>query len=316
MKAVFLDHATIDSGIALSMLQAAVDELQVFDFTKQQDILHRAFNAEIIITNKVELDESCLRKLTNLKLVCVTATGTNNIDLQAAQELSIAVTNVANYSTTSVAQHVFSFLLSITNSTAFYQQLNQTHPWYKSKTFCQISSPIDELAGKKIGIFVYGDIGKAVANIATAFGMEIIVSERPDAESTRQGRVPFQQMLATCDVISLHCPLTDDTNNLFDKVVFEQVKAGCILINTARGAIVNSEDLASALCNGHLGYAIIDVLETEPPAKTHPLVNNSIPNLILTHHIAWGSLQAQQRLIDGVVENIKAYRQNKKLNRV
>ena len=304
MKAVFLDYATIDKNIDLSKILNQVEALKTYPSTSQELVLERAKDFEIIITNKVELTEKLLVQLPNLKLICITATGTNNVDLIAAEKRNVKVKNVASYSTSSVAQHVFAYLLNLTNQVSDYQHLNQTSPWNKSELFCQFDKPINELSGLYFGIVGFGELGRAVARIAESFGMIVLVSEREGADVIRAGRVSFEQMLTESDVISLHCPLTEYTNNLFNRNVFNKMKQGSVLINTARGPIVNSEALANALKNAKLSHAIIDVLEAEPPSASHPLQGKDIPNLTLTHHIAWGSLQSQQRLMGCVADNI------------
>jgi glycerate dehydrogenase len=304
MRAVFLDRSTIDSSIDFSSLENAVDELLCYPNTYSNQVVERSKDFDIVITNKVHLGQDILAKLPQLKLICVTATGTNNIDLIAAEELNVQVKNVAEYSTRSVSQHVFAYLLNYSNQVNSYLQLNQAKPWHKSEIFCQFDKPINELAGLKVGIVGYGALGKSVAKIAESFDMTVLISERAGANKLRPGRVSFEQVLSESDVISLHCPLTEATENLVNKTAFNKMKKGCVLINTARGPIVNSIDLAEALNSGKLSHAIIDVLETEPPEANHPLLKNDIANLTLTHHIAWGSLQAQQRLMDCVAENI------------
>jgi len=307
VRAVFLDCSTIDSSICFSALEDIVDELVCYPITSEQQVIERSIDFEIIITNKVQLSSEVLNQLPKLKLICITATGTNNIDLEAAEQLNIQVKNVAGYSTASVSQHVFAYLLNHTNQVNSHLQLNQTNPWDKSETFCQFNKPVNELAGLKIGIVGYGTLGNSVARIAKSFGMTVLISEREGRTATRQGRVSFEQMLAESDIISLHCPLSKDTCNLFNATAFSKMKKGSVLINTARGPIVCSKDLAEALKSGQLSHAIIDVLEIEPPESNHPFLKSNVPNLTLTHHIAWGSLQAQQRLMDCVADNIKLH---------
>ncbi|TQV87817.1 D-2-hydroxyacid dehydrogenase [Aliikangiella coralliicola] len=316
MKAVFLDYATIDKSIDFSCVHNAVDELVFFSHTTNSEIVDKAKSADIVLTNKVELDAACLAQLPNLKLICVTATGTNNVDLIAAKKHNIAVTNVSGYSTQSVAQHIFAYLLNVVNNVEFYLGNNRRRPWHQSQTFCQIDAPINELSGKTLGILGFGNLGAAVAKLAEAFAMKIVISERPGATNVRAGRIAFEEMLATADVVSVHCPLTEDTKSLFNQKTFDQMKRGSIFINTARGPIVDSDALVSSLKSKHIAHAIIDVLDNEPPEIDHPLLKNDIPNLTLTHHIAWGSMQAQQRLIDGVADNIQSFLGGEKLNRV
>ncbi len=313
MKAVFLDRSTIDPSINLSQIANCVEEYVEHALTSSSEVLERVKGFDIVITNKVVFDQSLLSQLPQLKLICIAATGTNNIDLNAANKNQITVKNVSGYSTHSVTQHVFTYLLNVMSNVPAYLKNNQQNPWQNSEKFCQIDFPVNELYGKKLGILGFGNLGQSVAKIAQAFGMELLISERPDSQgrpdsqTIRNGRVSFDHMLTHADVISLHCPLTRDNENLFNASCFNKVKTGVIFINTARGPIVNSQALADALKSGKVAHAIVDVLEQEPPPKDHPLVQTDVPNLTLTHHIAWGSMQAQKILIDGVVKNIKDY---------
>lgn len=307
MKAVFLDRSTIDETIDFAQLLDCLDELKSYAMTKISQVAERAAGYEVIITNKVVLSDEHFSQLPDLKLICITATGTDNVDIKAAKNRGITVTNVANYSTQSVAQHVFAYLLSWFNNIESYQQLNQQSPWSQSQNFCQFAAPINELSGKTLGVLGYGNLGRRVANIATAFGMEVLISERAGISEVRQGRVCFDDMLEQSDIVSVHCPLCPQTEKLFTQEVFSKMKKGSVFINTARGGVVDAAALAETLKSKHLGYAIIDVLEVEPPELSHPLLAKDIPNLVLTHHIAWGSLQAQQRLMDGVAKNIRDF---------
>ncbi len=315
MKAVFLDRATVDNSLDFSMLESLVD-LTCFPTSRSSQVVERMQSSEIAITNKVIFDADIITQLPELKLICITATGTNNVDLNAARQAGVAVTNVTGYSTMSVAQHVFAYLLNVTNGVTSYLSNNQIKPWNESATFCQFDAPINELDSKTLGIFGYGNLGKAVANIGRVFGMRVLVSERPNVSKLRNNRVTFETMLTESDVISVHCPLNEETENLFNIECFNRMKKGCIFINTARGPVVNSQDLAHALKIGHIGHAIVDVLEQEPPQASHTLLQADIPNLSLSPHIAWGSLQAQERLFAGVTQNIQAFQAGNKLNRV
>lgn len=310
MKTVFLDRSTIDPSISLETIKSQVSELIEYDLTSPQEVFERVQDAEIIITNKVVIDSSIMEKLSNLRLICITATGMNNVDLVAAKAHNIVVKNVSGYSTHSVTQHVFTYLLNAVSNVPSYLKNNTDKPWQQSPKFCQIDFPISELNGKKLGILGYGNLGQSVAKVASAFGMEILISERPGEKHMRKGRIDFEEMLRQSDVISLHCPLTQENVGLFDKHVFTQMKQGVIFINTARGPIVNSMALGESLKSGQVAHAIVDVLEQEPPSKDHPLVQTDVPNLSLTHHIAWGSLQAQAVLIDGVASNIRHYKKS------
>ncbi|MET1254546.1 D-2-hydroxyacid dehydrogenase [Aliikangiella maris] len=316
MKAVFLDRATIDSQVDLTNINHLVSELTIFDATSSDQVVERCQNAQIIITNKVSITTEIIEQLPELKLICVTATGTNNIDLQSAQQKQIAVTNVSGYSTQSVTQYVFAFLLSYVNRVPEYLANNSHKPWHESTHFCQIDFAIAELAGKTLGILGYGELGRGVARIAEAFGMRVLISEHFGAQQIRAGRKDFNTVLAESDIYTIHCPLTQQTEQLFNRERLALLKPGCIFINTARGGLVDSAALLEALQSGHIQHAIIDVLEQEPPPVTHLLSTAQHNNLTLTHHIAWGSQQAQQRLINGVAQNIKAFLNQQSENRV
>ncbi len=316
MKLVILDRSTIDPSIDFSAIRQQVSVYQEYSLTTPEEVHQRISDADIVLTNKVVIDDAAMNTASQLKLIAITATGTNNVDLVSARQHNIVVTNVAGYSVSSVSQHIFAWLLNIVNQVDSYQENNLKKPWSKSPTFCQLSAPVNELSGKTLGILGYGDIGKNVASLGKAFGMKVIIAERADATTVRAERVCFEQLLKQSDVISLHCPLTESTQGLFDKAAFDKMKPGCIFINTARGPIVNSQDLAHALKSRIISHAIIDVLETEPPPPNHPLLQTELPGLTLTHHIAWGSLQAQQRLVDGVSDNIAAFLKGNLLNRV
>ncbi len=316
MKAVFLDHQTFSANVDLTALKNVVDELTLYTTTSPEQLISRCLNAEIILTNKVVLNREVLEQLPHLKLVCITATGINNVDIDAARELNIAVTNVSGYAKNSVAQYVFSQLL------AYFSQIDHHNSncaqglWQKSSTFCLHSNGSSELAGKSIAIIGNGALGKKVAEIAEVFEMNVIIAERPNAQQIRAGRMAFNTAIAQADIISLHCPQTADTENMFNAKVFNLMKSSAILINTARGALINNNDLLNALNNNQLACAILDVLEQEPPAENHILLAAQSEKLKITAHIAWASQQAQQSLIENVAKNITAFNNNEQINRV
>ena len=277
MKAVFLDRSTIDPSISLESIKALVAEYVEYDLTSREQTLERALDANIIITNKVVIDSELISQLPKLELICITATGMNNVDLDAAEKNNIAIKNVSGYSTQSVTQYVFTYLLNAVSSVPAYLKNNNDNPWQESQKFCQIDFPINELNGQKIGILGFGNLGQSVAKVAEAFGMQVLISERPGEKAIRSDRVSFETMLKSSDVISLHCPLTDENEGLFDDKIFSQMKDGVIFINSARGPIVDSKALADALKSGKVAHAIVDVLEQEPPPRSHPLVQKDIP---------------------------------------
>ncbi len=307
MPGVFLDRDSVDRGdLDFSSLDNIIDDWQFYGLTQPDDLISRIRDAEIIISNKVVLDETAFRTTAALKLICVAATGTNNIDLTAARKYGITVCNVPGYATPSVSQHVFAMILSLSIHLGKYRRAVMKHEWQQSPHFCLLDYPIEELAGKTLGIIGYGDLGHAVDRIAEAFDMMVLISDHRGVEP-RVGRFAFEQVLAEADVISLHCPLTPETINLIGSTEIAQMKPGALLINTARGGIVDEQALADALRDGRLGGAGVDVLTKEPPVNGNPLLADDIPNLIVTPHIAWASRASRQRLLDEIVKNISAY---------
>lgn len=316
MKTVFLDYQTFSKSLSLSSLNQTVDELTLYATTSPEQVIARCQNAAIILTNKVELSREMLNQLPQLKLICITATGINNVDIQAARELNIAVTNVSGYAKNSVAQYVFSQLLAYYSQAEHHNANCQNGLWQKSATFCLHGHGSNELAGKAIAIIGYGALGKKVADIASAFEMQVLIAERPNTVNTRLGRIDFLSAIEQADIISLHCPQTAETVGLFNAEIFSKMKPSAILINTARGALINNQDLLNALNTEQLACAILDVLEQEPPPKDHILLAAQSEKLKITAHIAWASQQAQQALLDLVAENISAFKQGLRTNRV
>lgn len=316
MKAVFLDSKTFSSNISFAAIEQQVSELICYANTPHELILERCQNAELIITNKVVLTAELLAKLPSLKLICIAATGYNNIDITAAKALGIAVTNVSGYAGQSVAQYVLAQILEYYQQTSHHNANTEQGHWQKNESFCYHGNAITELSGKTLGIIGYGNLGQAVIKLADAFGMKILISERIGIVNIRPGRVSFDQVITQSDIISLHCPQTSNTENLINSNVLTKMKPTVMLINTARGALVNSADLLTALKTKQIAYAVLDVLEQEPPPADHPLLNTNLTNLKITAHIAWASSEAQQRLIDILSENIAAFKQGNQLNRL
>jgi glycerate dehydrogenase len=312
--AVFLDLSTVSRGdINLSALEDVVDHCSYHAITKPEETALRIKDAEIVISNKVVIDRDMLHTCNNLKLICIAATGTNNVDLDAAKELGIRVTNVAGYSTPSVVQQVFSMILSLTTREAEHTKAIDAGRWQQSDQFCLLDFPFRELYGKCMGIVGYGGLGKAVAQVAEAFGMDIMLANSPGSEPT-PGRIPLQELLPQVDILSLHCPLTEQTTNLIGENELKLMKPDALLINCARGGVVDETALAQALLNGEIGGAGVDVLTKEPPTDGNPLLNQKIPNLIVTPHIAWASREARQRLVNEIAANIEAFYANEKRN--
>jgi glycerate dehydrogenase len=305
---VFLDTASLDqSDLSWDGLKRALPELIGHESTSPDQILDRSHDAEIIITNKVVLDAGILQQLKALRLICVTATGTNNVDLQYCAKHGITVCNVRDYATASVVQHVFTLILALTTRLGDYRAAVAAGDWTRSSQFCLLDFPITELAGKTLGIIGYGVLGRAVAEIAEAFGLKMLVAQRPGSKLCPEGRVPLHELYTHADIISLHCPLAENTQGLISAEVLRQMQDHALLINTARGGLVDEPALALALREGHIGGAGLDVLSQEPPPTDHPLLAADIPNLLITPHIAWASRESRQRLLDQVGDNIIAY---------
>ena len=315
MRGVFLDAGSLaQSALDMSPLEGEPVHWEYYDSSPTVSVAERIVDADIVVTNKVRMDERELAAARRLKLVCIAATGTNNVDLEAAKRLGITVSNVRGYATPSVVEHVFALLLALMRHLPEYHKAVQAGRWQKSAHFSFIDYPINELRGKLIGIVGYGELGQAVAKIATVFGMRVMIAERVGIEA-RAGRVPLAELLPQVDVLTLHCPLTDETRGLIGARQLRALKRGALLINTARGGIVDELALLAALRSRHLGGAGVDVLIQEPPLD-NPLLGTDIPNLIVTPHIAWASREARQRLVNEIGENIRAYLQGTPRNRV
>jgi glycerate dehydrogenase len=316
LKTVVLDLATISrDDLDLAALDRVVPGWTGFPVTRADEVAGRVRDAQAILTNKIRIDRAVFDAAPDLQLICLAATGTNNVDLDEARARGIAVYNIQAYCTASVTQHVFALILALTINIPGYRALLRDGAWRESPQFCLLDFPIRELSGRTFGIVGHGELGRAAARIAEAFGMEVLVSERPGG-GPQEGRVPFDEVLARADVLSLHCPLTPETRDLIDAAALAKMKPDALLINTARGAVVDEAALADALRRGVIGGAGIDVLSEEPPANGNPLLADDIPNLIVTPHIAWAAREARQRAIDGMAGNIGAFLAGDKRNRV
>jgi glycerate dehydrogenase len=310
MKAVFPDFSTVSrNDIDVGSLEATGIDLVLHGVTTAEALPARLAPAEILITNKIRIGAAELAAAPKLRLICLSATGVNNVDLEAARARGIGVCNITAYCTASVVQHVYALILALTHHLAGYQRLLQQGAWKKSPQFCLLEYPIRELAGRKLGIVGYGELGRGVARVAPAFGLEVLVSERPGGSSgpADEDRLPFERVLEEADILSLHCPLTDATRGLIDAAALARMKPGAILINTARGALVDSAALADALRSGRIAGAGIDVLPQEPPVDGDPLLDSAIPNLIITPHVAWAARESRQRAIDEIAANISSF---------
>ncbi len=326
MKAIFLDLDTMGpADLDTDGLHALLPGMEFFGTTTEQEIGERLKNIEVIIVNKVGLGKSILENAKQLKLICLVATGTDNVCLDTAARQNIAVYNIRNYCTPSVVQHVFALILGLTQHTREYQKLLTDGAWKNSPQFCLLDFPIRELSGKTLGIIGLGALGQGVAAAGQAFGMEVVAAQRPyrnhkpSITAVRDNcirRVGFRDLLKQSDIVTLHCPLNDDTNMLIDANALHLMRNDALLINTARGGLVDPDALLDSLKTGGIGGAGIDVLAQEPPIDGNPLIGTSLPNLIVTPHIAWAARESRQRALDEVVENIQGFLQGNKRNRV
>jgi glycerate dehydrogenase len=303
---VLLDADTL-CGADLSALQLPDSTLHLYPSTTAAELPARLQQATVVISNKVQLDDAMLAQAPRLKLICVAATGTNNIDLRAATARHIQVCNVRDYALDAVPQHAMALLLALNNQIVLQQQAVYRGDWSRSPVFCLHQQPIQSLAGKIFTVVGYGGLGQATAALARAFGMQICVAERPDAASIRPGRVPFRNALAQADVLSLHCPAIAGAPPLLGAEQLSWLKPQALLINTARGALIDEPALLQALQRQQLAGAALDVLCAEPPEEQHPFLQAKLPNLLLSPHLAWATTASMQRLVGQLAENILAF---------
>ena len=306
-RAVFLDHQSLDLGdLDLSPLQSQFDEFELFAATRPEQVAERLQGAVAVVSNKVMLDAATLAANPQLKLILVAATGTNNVDLAAARQQGISVSNCQGYGTPSVAQHTLMLLLNLATRVADYQQAVAAGRWQQAKQFCLLDFPIIELAGKTLGLLGNGELGSAVARLAEAFGMRVVLGQIP-GRPARPDRLPLEELLPQVDALTLHCPLNEHTRNFIGARELALLKPGALVVNTARGGLIDEQALADALRSGHLGGAATDVLSVEPPVNGNPLLAGDIPRLIVTPHNAWGSREARQRIVGQLTENAQAF---------
>ena len=304
---VILDGYTADpNGLSWKPLEA-IGLLTVYERTTPEETVPRAKDAEIVLTNKVCLRRQEIEQLPQLKYIGVLATGYNVVDLEAARDYGIIVTNVPAYSTESVAQMVFAHLLTVTNRTEHYALLNRQGKWTSSSDFSYWDTLLTELSGKTFGIVGLGNIGRRVAAIANAFGMKVLACTSKSLEDLPPyiSKNTLDELLAESDVLSLHCPLTPDTTHLINRQTLWKMKSSAILINTGRGPLVNDQDVADALCDNRLRAFCADVITDEPPKASNPLLN--CENAFITPHIAWASCEARSRLVDIAINNVRAF---------
>jgi len=305
---VLLDADTLGEVTGFYHL-TKLGNLTVYPATQPEQRIERIFGREIVITNKVVIDRDVMEACPTLKLICIAATGKNNIDLACAEEKGIQVKNVAGYSTESVVQHTFAMLFYLESHLPYYDQYVKDGHYAKSNLFTHLGKPFNELAGKNYGIIGMGTIGKRIAEVASAFGARIqYYSTTGKNLDTGYKAVLLDQLLRESDVISIHCPLTEATHNLIGYEQFCLMKKEAILVNAGRGGIINEAALAKALDEGRIAAAALDVLEKEPPEITNPLFRIRLPEkLLITPHIAWASRESRERLMDGIIRNIADY---------
>ena len=307
VRAVFLDYASLDLGdLDLAPLRAVFDELELHDATAPAEVATRLAGAQVAIVNKVVLDAAVLAACPALELVLVTATGTNNIDLEAARAQGVRVCNCQGYGTPAVAQHTLALLLALATRLPDYQADVRAGRWQSASRFCLLDHPIVELEGKTLGLLGLGELGSAVQRLAEAFGMRTLVGQLP-GRPARPGSLPLAELLPQVDALTLHCPLTEQTRGLLGAAELAAMKPTAFLVNTARGGIVDEQALADCLRRGHLGGAATDVLTVEPPREGNPLLAGDIPRLIVTPHNAWGSREARQRIVAQLTENARGH---------
>jgi len=322
MHAAFLDFDSLGpADLDCSALHAALPGIRLYSHTDPAQLSERLAGCGIVLLNKTRLDADALTAAPSLRLICLAATGTDNVDLEAAAARGIAVYNIRDYCTPAVAQHVFALILHLNQQLGSWQQQLAAGKWQQSRHFCLLQPPFHELAGRTLGIIGLGQLGSAVARLGQAFGMEVIAARRSTAAAAATGpdfvrRVPLATVLAEAHVLSLHCPLTAATTGLINEATLTRMRRDALLINTARGGLVDSTALLRALKTGRIGGAGIDVLAEEPPPADEPLLAASLPNLLITPHIAWAAREARQRALLQLVDNVSDWRAGRRGRRV
>ncbi|MFZ7186592.1 2-hydroxyacid dehydrogenase [Avibacterium avium] len=308
MKIVFLDSTAIPKHIPIPRPNFEHQWVE-YEHTSPEQTIERAKDADIVITSKVVFDRETMKQLPNLKLIAITATGTNNVDLEAAKELGIAVKNVTGYSSVTVPEHVLGVIFALKHSLMNWYKDQLSAKWADSKQFCYFDYPITDVKGSTLGVVGKGNLGKEIGRLAEALGMKVIYAERKGATTVREGYLPFEQVLQEADIVTLHCPLTPETTNLINAETLKLMKPTAYLINTGRGPLVDEKALAEALENGTIAAAALDVLVKEPPEKDNPLIQAAtrLPNLIITPHVAWASDGAVEILVKKVTQNMEEF---------
>ena len=317
MRGVFLDFGSVSSSGDLNpaVLRTVLPDLAIHEATADAQLVERLAGRVVAIANKVEFSNALMAASPGLKLIALTATGTNNVDLEAAHARGIAVCNIREYCTASVVQHVFAGLLALTHRISEYDRALKTGAWENASQFTMLNFPVRELAGRSIGIVGFGTLGRGVARVAAAFDMNVLVANRAGGPPDPK-RLDLAQLLPVVDVLTLHCPITPETRNLIGAAELARMKPDAVLINTARGALVDAAALAAALRAGTIGGAVIDVLTEEPPLHGSPLLAADLANLIITPHTAWAAREARQRGLAEVAANIGDFVQGGRRGRV
>ncbi|MEX0448328.1 D-2-hydroxyacid dehydrogenase [Spiribacter sp. 221] len=309
-RAVFLDRDTLDHGdLDFRALDSLCPGWASYDRTPADRCAERIDGAEVVITNKVVIDAPMIDACPSLGLINVVATGVDNIDVEAARAHGVLVCNCRAYGTEAVSQHAIGMMLALCTRLVDYVEAVRRGRWEQSPDFCFLDYPIRELAGQTLLVIGYGTLGAAVEQKAEALGMRVMIAERPGVMAPRAGRVRFEEGIAEADIVTLHCPLTATTRGMIDAAVLRRMKSTALLINTARGALVDERALVEALRTGEIAGAGIDGLSCEPPVAGNPLLAAGVPNLLVTPHSAWGSQRARQRIVDQTVENIRGWRE-------
>ncbi len=303
---VFLDTDTL-AGTDLTALRLPGTHLRGYPTTAAAEVPARIRDATVVISNKVSLSATDMAGASRLRLICVAATGTNNVDIAAATAQGIQVCNVQDYALGAVPQHAMALLLALNNQILLQHQAVLQRQWSQSPVFCLHQRPVQSLQGKTFTVVGYGGLGQATAQLAQAFGMQICIAERPDATHIRPGRLAFREALACADVVSLHCPAKAHQPPLLGAEQLRWLKPTALLLNTARGALIDEQALLLALQQGWLAGAALDVLTQEPPPSDQPLLHAALPNLLLSPHVAWATTESMQLLVQQLAENILAF---------
>ena len=303
-RIVFLERDTIKADFGRPDF---AHEWVEYGDTGAQEVAERVRPASIIISNKLSLGEPQLSHAADVKLIAIAATGSDCVDLDYCRRRGIAVCNVRGYAVNSVPEHVLMLILALRRNLLAYRQDVQDGKWQESKQFCWLSHPLHDIKGSTIGVIGYGSIGRSMAQLAESVGMKVLISEHKNAKSIRRGYTVFDDVLEQSDVVTLHCPLNEQTRDMLGRREFEMMKRSSLLINTARGALIQDEALIAALREGLIAGAAIDVLREEPPRDGSSLLNLNLPNFIVTPHVAWASDEAMQTLADQVIDNLEAF---------